>query len=32
MTGKADNEFAFFTKKMNYEGKEINYLTGLYKE
>lgn len=32
MTGKVDNEFAFFTKKMNYEGKEINYLTGLYKE
>ena len=32
MTGKADSEFAFFTKKMNYEGKEINYLTGLYKE
>lgn len=32
MTGKADNEFAFFTKKMKYEGKEINYLTGLYRE
>ena len=32
MTGKADHEFAFFTKKMDYEGKEINYLTGLYKE
>ena len=32
MTGKADNDFAFFTKKMTYEGKEINYLTGLYKE
>jgi hypothetical protein len=28
MTGKVDNEFAFFTKKMNYEGKEITYLTG----
>ena len=32
MTGKADHEFAFFTKKMDYEGREINYLTGLYKE
>ena len=31
MTGKADDEFVFFTKKMEYEGKEINYLTGLYK-
>lgn len=31
MTGKADDEFVFFTKKMEYEGREINYLTGLYK-